>query len=171
MSIAFNCEHCGRKIEAPESAGGKWGKCPGCQKKVFVPRGQSDEELRLAPLDTEAERKKKQMLAEEVRLREDILSETEVPEEGVTGKGQQRSSKPAELGDAELTSAIIGYLRQMADGDLEAADAMASVIRPNSKRALKIIEHIGLSSIPEPELSDIPQQVLAGLIKTLRNKL
>ena len=52
MGISFHCEHCGKKIEAPDAAGGKWGKCPGCHNKVYVPANkptQPDDELRLAP--------------------------------------------------------------------------------------------------------------------------
>jgi DNA-directed RNA polymerase subunit RPC12/RpoP len=37
MAITFHCGHCGKKIEAPDSAGGKWGKCPSCHNKVYVP--------------------------------------------------------------------------------------------------------------------------------------
>ena len=53
MSITIQCEHCDKKIEAPETAGGKWGKCPRCHNKVYVPKLESneEEELRLAPID------------------------------------------------------------------------------------------------------------------------
>jgi hypothetical protein len=171
MSIAFHCEHCGKKIEAPDAAGGKWGKCPACHNKVYVPGGQSTDELRLAPLDNEDERKQKELIAETIRLREDILSETEVPEEGAAAKGVPAAAKPGSLSEAELTSGIIGYLRQMADGELEEAERTARMIIPCGSRAVRVLERIGLSEIPEPELADIPQQVLSGLIKTLRSRL
>ena len=62
MGISFHCEHCGKKIEAPDTAGGKWGKCPACHNKVYVPANNPpDDELRLAPIDTEEERKRKKM--------------------------------------------------------------------------------------------------------------
>ena len=51
MAITFHCEHCGKKIEAPNSAGGKWGKCPACHNKLYVPDLYPDEELKLAPID------------------------------------------------------------------------------------------------------------------------
>jgi phage FluMu protein Com len=170
MSITFHCEHCGKKIEAPDNAGGKWGKCPGCKNKVFVPSpSEQTDELRLAPLDTDDERKQKELIAETVRLRQDILSETAVPEEGVQPK--QAAARPGALSDAELTTLIIAYLRQMADGDLEEAERTAKSIIPEGPRALKILERIALSEIPEPELSDIPQQVLSGMIKNLRGRM
>ena len=172
MGITFNCEHCGRKIEAPDDAGGKWGKCPGCKNKVYVPSVQQpEEELRLAPLDSEDERRKRELMAEAVRLREDIMSETEAPEEGATAKKEAGGGGPGKMSEAELTTIIIGYLRQMADGDLEQAEETAKTIIPNSGKAVRILERIALSQIPEPELADIPQQVLSGLIKSLRSRL
>jgi hypothetical protein len=176
MSISFHCEHCGKKIEAPDTAGGKWGKCPGCHNKVYVPASkpaQPDDELRLAPLDTDDEVNKRKMLAEEARLRQDILKETNVPEEGAGHKNHSSApSKPTALSDAELTTCIISYIRQMADGELDQAEQTALTIIPNgSTKAIKILERISLSEIPEPEIADIPQQVLSGLIKNLRSRL
>ena len=56
MGISFHCEYCGKKIEAPDTAGGKWGKCPACRNKVYVPANNPpDDMLRLAPIDTEEE--------------------------------------------------------------------------------------------------------------------
>ncbi|MFZ0033588.1 MAG: hypothetical protein WAK60_01190 [Sedimentisphaerales bacterium] len=169
MSIVFHCEHCGRKIEAPDSAGGKFGKCPGCQNKVYVPSGQPEEELRLAPLESDDAIKQRKMAIELARLRAEILSETEVPNEGMPPK-KTPESKPETLSDAELTTSIIGYLRLIADGELEEAGKAAKTIIPNGIKAVKILERIALSGVPEPELADIPQQVLSRLIKDLRSK-
>jgi hypothetical protein len=175
MGISFHCEHCGKKIEAPDTAGGKWGKCPGCHNKVYVPASkpaQPDDELRLAPLDTEEEIRHRKMLAEEARLRQDILKETNVPEDGAVPKNQSPApSKPNALSNSELTTCIISYLRQMADGDLDQAAETAQAIIPNGQNAVRILERIALSEIPEPEIADIPQQVLSGLIKNLRSRL
>ena len=172
MSITFKCEHCGRKIEAPDAAGGKWGKCPGCKNKVYVPSkaAEDDGELRLAPLDADDEKKKRELLAETIRLRQEILKETEAPEEGVQPKREQNEQKPGVLSDAELEIGIISYLRQMADGELEEAERTAKSLIPSGNRTVKILERIALSEIPEPEIADIPQNVLAGLIKGLRGR-
>ena len=175
MGISFHCEHCGKKIEAPDTAGGKWGKCPACHNKVYVPASKSaqpDDELRLAPLDNDEEIRHRKMLAEEARLRQDILKETNIPEEGTVPKNQPSApSKPNALSDSELTTCIISYLRQMADGELDQAQDTAQAIIPNGQNAVRILERIALSEIPEPEIRDIPQQVLSGLIKNLRSRL
>ncbi|MGA2092026.1 MAG: hypothetical protein ABSH16_01275 [Sedimentisphaerales bacterium] len=170
MSITFHCEHCGKKIEAPDAAGGKWGKCPGCKNKVYVPSKEAEDELKLAPLDTEDEKRQRELYAETVRLRQEILNETEVPEESVQPKKESNAPKPGVLSDSELEIDIIAYLRQMADGDLEEAEQTAKTLIPSGNRAVKILERIALSEIPEPEIADIPQNVLAGLIKSLRGR-
>ena len=172
MSITFHCEHCGKKIEAPDNAGGKWGKCPGCKNKVYVPSEQKDaEELRLAPLDSEDERRKRELMAETIRLREEIMSETEAPEEGAGVRKEPAEGRPGALSEAEITTSIIGYLRQMADGELEQAEQTVKTIMPGGSKVVRILERIALSQIPEPELADIPQQVLSGLIKNLLSRL
>ena len=172
MSITFKCEHCGKKIEAPDAAGGKWGKCPGCKSKVYVPskEAEAEGELKLAPLDAEEEKRRKQMLVEEARLRQEIMEETDVPEEGMQAKREQNEQKAGALSDAEIEVGIISYLRQMADGDLEEAERTAKPLILSGKKTLKILERIALSEIPGPEIADIPRNVLAGLIKGLREK-
>jgi len=170
MSITFHCEHCGKKIEAPDMAGGKWGKCPGCKNKVYVPSKEPQEdELKLAPLDTIDEKKQKEFLSEEYKLRQEIMKETEAPDEGAAPK--QAAARPGALSEAELTTSIIAYLRQMADGELEEAEKTAKTILREGTKGIKILERIALSEIPEPELADIPQQVLSGMIKNLRGRL
>lgn len=170
MAIAFHCEHCGKKIEAPAGAGGKWGRCPACRNKVYIPASESGEELKLAPLDGNDLAEQKRLMAETRKIEQEILSEEEVPEDSA------EVSPPAvpplfEVSDNELTKNIILYLRLMADGDLEQAERVANSIIFSGKRALKIIEGVALSEIPEPELADIPQQILSGLIRDLRAKV
>ena len=164
MAIIFHCVHCGKKIEAADSAGGKWGKCPACHNKLYVPGLDSGEELKLAPIDeTELEREKR-LMAETHKLTQDILQEREVPEGPTMPAGAVY-----EMSRKELTKSIITYLRQMANGDLDEAERTAALIAPFRAQVVEIIDRIALSEIPEPELADIPQQVLSGSIRTLRN--
>jgi hypothetical protein len=59
----------------------------------------------------------------------------------------------------------------MVNGDLEQAETVSKSIVPYGQKALEILDKIALSEIPEPDLADIPQQVLSGLIRTLRSKI
>jgi len=166
MPVTFHCEHCGKKIEAPDSAGGKWSKCPACHNKLYVPNLGSDEELKLAPIDEGDEAKQKRLMAESHKLIQDIMLETKTPND-LAGTATPASG----ISDKELTKNIITYLRQTADGELEQAERIADLIVSCGDRALKILDRIALSEMPEPELSDIPQQVLSGLIRNLRTRI
>ena len=166
MAITFHCEHCGKKIEAQDSAGGKWGKCPACHNKVYVPSLDSNKELKLTPIDKNDEARQKQLMDEAYKLRQDILLETEDSNESA---GTAASAH--QISDKELTKNIMVYLRQMANGELEQAERIVDSIVHGGDRAIKILDEIALSEIPEPELADIPQQMLSGLIRTLRSKV
>jgi len=167
MPIVFHCEHCGKKIEAADSAGGKWGKCPACHNKLYVPNLNADiGDLKLAPIDEKEEERRRQLMAETYQLTQDILQEREIPE-GMAEAPQV----PTEVTESELNQHILQYLRHMADGNLGESQRLVNVIAAQGQRAIKILDRIALSDMPEPELADIPPQVLSGLIRTLRNRI
>jgi hypothetical protein len=166
MAIVFHCEYCGKKIEAADNAGGKWGKCPSCHNKLYVPGTAVGEELKLAPIDETAVEREKRLMAETYKLTQDILKEREVPEGPPPPSGAVY-----QMGDKELKQNIITYLREVVYGELDEADRIAALIAPFRDRAMAVIDRIALSEIPEEELADIPSQVLAGTIRTLREKI
>ena len=166
MGITFHCSYCNKKINAKDNDGGKWGKCPSCHNKIYIPDTSSGEDLKLTPVDKKGEETKKKLMAETYKLELDILSQREIPDE-LAGP----STPDATISDEELTKNIIVCLRKMADGELEQAEGIVGSITVCSKRAIEILDRIALSEIPEPELSDIPPQVLSGLIRTLRSKI
>ena len=172
MAIIFHCEHCGKKIEAAESAGGKWGKCPACHNRLYVPSSHSGEGLKLAPIDVTAEEREKQLMAETHKLTQDILKEREIPEGANETIGPIETAGPVlEMSERELTKYIITYLRLMADSELYEAHRIAGLIAPHSAQVLEILDRIALSEILEPELADIPQHVLSGSIRALRDEI
>ena len=159
MAIRLHCDHCGKKIEAPDSAGGKWGKCPACHNKVYVPEPVADDELKLAPVDETEEEKRARLMRESYELTKDILNE-EAPAADEPGA---RGAAP-EISEEKLTNHIIHYLRQMADGELDEAQKTAEHIAPHRRPAVAILDSLAKSETPDPELEDVPKQVLAGLI-------
>jgi phage FluMu protein Com len=172
MAIIFHCEHCGKKIEAAESAGGKWGKCPACHNKLYVPSSHSGEELKLAPIDVTAEEREKQLMAETHKLTQDILQEREVPEGTPETIGPIETAGPVlEMSERELTKYIIMYLKLMADSELYEAHRIVGLITPHSEQAVNILDKIALSEMPEPELADISQLALSGSIRALRDEI
>jgi DNA-directed RNA polymerase subunit RPC12/RpoP len=166
MPITFHCDHCGKKIEAQDSAGGKWGKCPACHSRIYVPEPAPGEELKLAPIDESEEEKKRRLIAEAYQVTQDILREREIP--NVTA--EPVTPAPAASSE-ELTKSIIAYLRQMAAGELDQARQTADLIVPFGNRALEVLDRIAVSDMPEPELADIPLQVISALVRKLREQV
>ena len=173
MPIKFHCDHCGKKIEAPDNAGGKWGKCPSCHNKLYVPNlNPDDEELKLAPIDTSAKEREKQLMAETYRLTQDILQERVVPEGGTdTDDLDDTAEMVFGMSNTELTKFIIKYLRQMADGELAEAQRIEAIIEPHSAQAVSILDKIAQGEVMESELADVPQQVISSLVRTLRSEI
>jgi len=166
MAIIFHCEYCSKKIEAADTAGGKWGKCPSCHNKLYVPSSDTGEELKLAPINETDLEREHQLMAETYKLTQDILREREIP-----NGPAPLSGAVYQMDDKELTQNIIIYLRQIVNGELDEADMTAALIAPSGDRAVAIIDRIAISEIPDPKLADIPPQVLAGTIRTLREKI
>lgn len=167
MSIKFHCEHCGKRIDAPDTAGGKWGKCPACRNKVYVPQAEADdEELRLAPVDESEQERQKHLLAESFQITQSILREKSVPDAGATSSGSAD-----EMSEEKLTEIIVRYLRQMYEGDLDEAQRTAESIASHRRQSKEVLEHLATSDPPDPELADIPSHVLAGFIRNLRTRL
>lgn len=165
MSIKFHCEYCGKKIDAPDTAGGKRGKCPACHNLVYVPQMEADDELKLAPIDETEEERQKRLLSETFQLTQHILREKD------TGGGTGPSGPTPGAADDELVAAIVRYLRQMADGDLENAKDTVQIIAAHRREAKSILEQMATSDPAAPALQDIPPQVLSGLIRNLRTRI
>jgi hypothetical protein len=175
MSITFHCDFCNKKIEANENAAGKWGRCPSCHNKIYVPNLNVEDDLKLAPVDEEAEKRKKKLMDETFSLEQTILSERSTPAET---NNNETPPEPATAARVEnvvdedaLYETVVKYLRQMADGDLDEADSTLISIQSAPEESLKLLDRIALADIPEAELSDIAPHVLAGLIRTLRSQI
>ncbi|MHC4987580.1 MAG: hypothetical protein ACYTFX_03655 [Planctomycetota bacterium] len=138
MSISLHCESCKKKIKAPDEAGGKWGNCPHCKHRNYIPLPKPDDEpeLRLVPLDESEETQMERLISEKEIIKECIL-----------------------------------YLRQMADGELGAAEYTFSQLKKNKKPALRVLASMGRAEQPEPELADLPSGILQGLIRDVATKL
>ena len=165
MSIKFHCEYCGKKIDAPDTAGGKRGKCPACHNKIYVPQMDEDDELKLAPIDETEEERQKRLLDETFQLTQHILQE-----KGATD-GAGASGPSAGADEDEVREAITLYLRQMADGDLDNAKQTVQTIAAHRREAKAILEQMATSDTPAAALRDIPPQVLSGLVRNLRTRI
>ena len=165
MSITFHCVHCNNKITAKDESAAKWGICPVCHNKIYIPDLNAEiDDLKLSPVDEEEEKKKKELMAETYQLTRDILQEREKPvSKGGTYQGV--------LDDKVLVARIVNYLRKMKDGKLAEAEAVADQITPYGPQAIQLLDKIASGEILEADLNYIPQAVLVTLLRNLKNKI
>jgi len=163
MPISFHCECCKKKIKAPDEAGGKWGSCPHCKHRCYIPLPPSDDEppLTLVPLDEEEERRRDEMMRETYNLQQNILQERNA------GGEDPEAAAGAVTSEKDLIKAIILYLRQMADGRLEQAEDTARMIVRHKEQAKDLLQRMARAEQPEPELADISPKLLQGFMKQL----
>ena len=78
MTINFICQNCKKKVKAPKTAGGKWGKCPHCSIKCYIPLppAPKEEELKLIPIEDDLDEIDEKRMRENINLQLNILHET-----------------------------------------------------------------------------------------------
>ena len=168
MSINFHCESCKKKIKAPDDTGGKWGNCPYCKHRCYIPLPKSDDEpeLVLEPIDESSESQMEQLMQETHHLTHEILSQSALPEEEKAPAANTRTAN-----EKEVIKLCIFYLRQIADGELAGAENTFLKLKKNKKPALRILASMARADQPEPELADLSGRVLQGLIRDVCTKL
>jgi DNA-directed RNA polymerase subunit RPC12/RpoP len=179
MPIVFHCEHCGKKISAPDNLGGQAGKCPNCHQRIFIPSPPEQlEEIPLAPEDPQDEIRRRQMLQEQLRLQEELDKHKGAPD---TPAGQEHGAVESALpfsddaspsaGSAsagpKLNGLIEQYVLQMAKGNLDAAEELAEQIIAQGKKAAREVEQMAMQEFLHPAVAKIPASVIAGYFKKL----
>ena len=118
MTIRFHCEHCRRTVEAPDSAGGRRGKCPYCEGSNYIPTPGDEEEIALTPLDESTERLRRQEVRDLLDAERDLLSETS---HGANPSPRLSERDPSEVKSEDLHHIVVNYALDMTLGDLERA--------------------------------------------------
>jgi len=164
MAITFHCECCKKKINAPDTAGGKWGKCPFCSHKCYIPLPPSDddEELTLASIDDNEEQNYKKMILETQNVTLSLLHQTKEPDD---------NGKDTNIDGKDLAKMILNYLKLMAAGSLDEAHNLAEKISPHKKAAKPVLEKLLNAKTPLPGLHEIPKKVLEHYIKDMMAKM
>jgi len=165
MAITFRCQRCHKQISAPDSAGGKRGKCPYCGHGTYVPSPVSDEDvLDLAPIDEEAEREQQATVAKLRAQERDLIAETGGPEPVPL---EHRD----ELSAADLHHFVVNYCLDMAAGNLERAAVHADELKRFEKLGIEAVMAFESGEVSEPALRDIPAPVVQGFLKQLAEEL
>ena len=166
MPISFKCEHCGKQIEAPDSAGGQRGRCPYCKQSNYIPSRVSEEEIYdLAETDEEDD---KRAAAERAQLREQelsLLSEMDRP-----GAAPPLETKE-NLQAGDVAHLIVNYCLDQADGNQERAEAHAAQLRRVGGVARAAVDDFISGRTIEAALDRIPAKALQGHLNKLRQAL
>lgn len=166
MPISFKCEHCGKQIEAPDSAGGQRGRCPYCKQSNYIPSPVSEEEIYdLAETDEEDD---KRAASEREQLREQdlsLLSEMDQP----GAPAPLETKEDLEAGD--IAHLIVNYCLDQADGNLERAEVHAAQLRKFGDVARGAVDDFISGKAIEAALDRIPAKALQGHLTKLREAL
>ncbi len=173
MVIKFHCEKCGKKVTAPDDAGGKRGKCPSCKQKIFIPMPEEQlKEIPLAPEDPQEKKRKEQLEKERLLAQQALLDDQKVPE--IDAPPPPENVLPLDddslIGIIPLEDKIQQYIILMARGSLADADALADEIVREGKKAKQAVEKIASQELIHPELKDVPQTVISGFFRKLLKK-
>jgi phage FluMu protein Com len=164
MTITFRCEHCRKEVKAPDSAAGKRGKCPYCGNSSYVPSSEKPEEIPLAPMNEEEERRRKEEERKLFEQERQIIAErggdAEVPLE-------HRQDYKAE----DLYHFVVNYCLDMSQSNLERAETHVRSLKKYGYTAAQAVDDFVSGKALEPALEAIPAKVLRGFLKQLREQV
>lgn len=173
MSIELHCPECQKLIRAPDSAGGKRGKCPYCKKTVYIPSPPDDsEEIGLAPLDDEDEKRA-------AALRKDSIQYAAAVDHATEGGGTAGDASTdvmdgqtpvPETEPPDIQADVEAFIRAMRDSELDLADAAAAKLKRAAGAARKHVRALMSEDVPSA-VENVPPPVVKGFLKTLLARL
>jgi hypothetical protein len=132
------------------------------------------EEVDLAPVNEDEERRVRQLEDEARRLQTDLAHDDKDPGEGGRARSRSRGAGGRdEPDDAGMLVApmVIQYLRAMQTSDLGQAEAILAQLKSNAKRAKEHVQALMVDEIPPSDLADLPPQLYKGFLRTLLDRL
>jgi hypothetical protein len=174
MPIELHCPQCEKLIRAPDNAGGKHGKCPYCDTKVYIPVPFADDDLlALAPVDEEEERRAERERQEALRYTTAMDKDSDLkvaPPDDAAGprSAGRRPDAPGEV--IEVGELAERFVLAMRDSKLEDADRIARQLKRAGSRARDHIEGMLLDPTPPP-IEGVPKPLVHGFLKALLERL
>ncbi len=165
MTINFRCGSCGKKVEAPDSAGGKRGKCPYCKQSNYIPMPVSEEEL--IPLAPEEDEQPPRQSDESLRQQEKALIAEMAGEQAPPAPLEQRENLKPE----DLHHYVVNYCLDMANSRLERAQKHLEELKKVRRMAREAVDTFLKGEVLEPALDPIPIKLLQGFLNNLRSEL
>ena len=168
MAISFNCEHCGKKIKAPDNVGGKRGKCPYCKQECYIPAPVSEDEVYDLVTEDPGELQREAAEAQSLRQQErDLLAESGVREAGPAMALEDRKNLKPE----DLYHLVVNYCLDMSGSNIERAEAHIDKMANVRRTASVAVDDFLQGKVIEPALDPIPTKLLQGFLQTLKTKL
>ncbi len=165
MTIEFRCEHCGKKVSAPDEAGGKRGKCPYCRGSNFIPAPVDESDLPNVVEPDESEVRRERQQREELRQQERALIEE-------LGGGE---SVPLEQRDdvspEDLYHIIVNYCLDIMNSNLERARVHVEKLNTFPGMARQAVDDVLAGKAADPALDVISEKLREGFLKQLRGEL
>ena len=178
MAIQLHCEHCGKLIQAPDSSGGRPGKCPYCEGTNYIPLSEDEVgELPLTPLDEAFEQHRKKAAAEDLAVQRRLWQERDRSRNTGRGGGVRRPDPPVRqpsvtaMSEKQVTSLVVSFIDAMSKGNLEKAEALRAQLSNHKTAAVKILDEMVTEDLNGYGLPSLPRPVLTGFMKQLRSRL
>ena len=166
MSIDFHCPYCNKLIKAPDHTGGKKGRCPNCKQGVYIPRPPDElDEFDLSPLDETEEQQRRQMLQEAVEVQRQAYGDKD------NGEDVPAVPVPLPTHVDDVPGLVVRYVLAMSQSKLEDSERIVEKLIAHKRAAVKYIKKLNTDDDRPEELADIPEPLLQGFLKTLRNEL
>lgn len=162
MGIEFHCSQCQKLIKAPDSAGGKRGKCPHCGHSAYIPLPPDErEEISIAPISAEDERRDQELKRESTAFAATIGHATAVP------------SEPEPAGDeepADLDREIHLFIMAMHKSRLEDAEEVVKQVKSHGKQARSQLQDMA-SKDDAPSVEGVPPPLAQAFVKNLLERI
>ena len=175
MSIELHCPKCMKLIRAPDNAGGRHGKCPYCEAVVYVPMPENlVEEIPLAPIDQEDERREEELRRETARYAASLDKERDNPRGSAEGAVSRSAGapRPQEVpGEViDIPANVEQFVQAMGDSKLDDADRVVARLKRTGARARDYVEGLLLDPTPSP-IGSLPKPLVQGFLKALVQRL
>lgn len=177
--IELHCTGCNALIRAPRSAGGKHGKCPHCDRRLYIPMPEDEiETYEIADMTDEEREAEERMREEERRLREEVARQKAIPgEKGAGGKSAKGGGPaaapppPEKVGEVvDVRTLVETYLISMKESKLDDAEEVVKQLKNAKQRAKDYVEGLMLDEVP-PSVEGVPPRIVTGLLKSLSARL
>jgi hypothetical protein len=170
MTIVFQCEHCHKKVKAPDDAAGRRGKCPHCGQGSYIPAPVSEEDLvPLAEVDEQEEARRRAEIERLLQAERELLHEQSAPAhqaDDVPTGGRSDATAPE-----QLYHHVVNYVLDMSNGNLERAKAHVAKLKAHGFAAHQAVEDFQRGKAQEEVLDPLPKRVLTGYLTQLKSDL